>query len=211
MSETADPSSANSPAAGLCLDTTPDAPASLGPRVATGALIVRIADAAGELERRINAIRNREYSTVRLSTADAVCLAVGEQLSLICPPELSSWSGRSATPADGRAKAPTVPPSTVPANPPNPPPAGPTVGAAYGSTPEPAMKDAVDAAAASSETANLGNLGTSSHTPPEDRSNSTTSPMSAGGVTAVRTKLYLKEPEPARRTGSCDVPPKVRI
>lgn len=55
--------------------------------VSRGMVIAKIAKDADTTSRRINAIRNREYRTVRLSTADKLCIAVGESLAVIYPAE----------------------------------------------------------------------------------------------------------------------------
>lgn len=59
----------------------------LDDRVARGWLITDLARDADTIERRVNAIRRREYATVRLSTADRLCLAAGTTLSLVYPAE----------------------------------------------------------------------------------------------------------------------------
>lgn len=59
----------------------------LDEKVARGMLITQLAAEAGTIERRVNAIRNREYKTVRLSTADRLCMAAGTHLSLVYPVE----------------------------------------------------------------------------------------------------------------------------
>lgn len=59
----------------------------LDDRVGRGYLITKLARDADTTERRINAIRNREYATVRLSTADRLCMAAGTTLAIVYPAE----------------------------------------------------------------------------------------------------------------------------